>query len=314
MDTIQNGIEQVFSYILNVEKRTYWAFLISSGLIVFVFHKVQVQKTPFLKYLFPKKIWLSNSAFVDYQLLILNAFLKVLLLSSFAIYGLRFAYEVTYNLEIWFGQPISLSAAEVVIYYSVTITLAKDFAFFTIHYAFHKIPFLWEFHKIHHSATVMNPFTQYRLHPIEMIVNNIVSIFTFALVTGTFDFMSDHQIHQYTLYGIGIFTFLFLSLGANLRHSHVKLGYPGFLEKILISPYQHQIHHSSDPKHFNKNMGGKFAFWDLIFGTLVRSKEVENVKFGLGKENKDYDTFTKSLIISPIKNLFNMINIFKRKR
>jgi hypothetical protein len=60
-------------------------------------------------------------------------------------------------------------------------------------------------------------------------------------------------------------------------------------------------------------MGGKFAIWDLIFGTLVRSKEVKNVKFGLGKEDKDYDTFAKSLIISPIKNLGKMINIFKRR-
>jgi sterol desaturase/sphingolipid hydroxylase (fatty acid hydroxylase superfamily) len=314
MGTIESGIDQVFSYLLNIEKRTYWAFLISSGVIAFLVYKVQFHKISFVRYLFSRKIWLSKSAFVDYQLLILNAFLKVLLLSYFAIYGLRFAYEVTYHLEVWFGQPISLSATEVIIYYSITITLAKDFAFFIVHYAAHKTPFLWEFHKVHHSATVLNPFTQYRLHPIEMIINNVVAIFVFALVTGTFDFMSDNQIHQYTLYGIGIFSFLFLSLGANLRHSHVKLRYPAILEKILISPYQHQIHHSSDPKHYNKNMGGKFAIWDLIFGTLVRSKDVKNVKFGLGKENKDYDTFSKNLILSPIKNLAKMINAFKSKR
>lgn len=313
METIQDSLEQIISYLLNIEKRTYWAFLISSGVIAFLVYKAQNYKTSFTRYLFNKKVWLSRSASIDYGLMVFNAFLKILLLGSFAIYGLRFAYEVTYHLEVWFGQPISLSATEVIVYYSIAITLAKDFSFFIVHYAAHKIPFLWEFHKIHHSATVLNPFTQYRLHPVEMLINNFVAIFVFGLITGVFDFMSDHQISQYTLYGVGIFSFFFLSLGANLRHSHVKLKYPSFLEKILISPYQHQIHHSSDPKHYNKNMGGKFAFWDLLFGTLIRSKEVKHVKFGLGEEDKDYNTFTKNLILSPVKNLVNMINIFKRK-
>ena len=309
---MEKVIDQVFSYILNIEKRTYWMFLISSGIIGFFIYKIQLHKTSFVRYLFNKKVWLSSSAFVDYQLLIFNAFLKVLLLTTFSIYGLRFSYEVTYHLEVWFGQPISLSASEVVIYYSIVLALAKDFSFFLIHYASHKFPFLWEFHKIHHSATVLNPFTQYRLHPVEMIINNVVAIFVFALITGVFDFMSDNHIHQYTLYGIGIISFLFLSLGANLRHSHVKFSYPALLEKILISPYQHQIHHSSDPKHYNKNLGGKFAIWDWLFGTLVRSKEVGSLKFGLGPEHKDYDSFSKNLILSPLKNLLNMINVFKR--
>ena len=95
-----------------------------------------------------------------------------------------------------------------------------------------------------------------------------VFVFVFGLITGIFDFMSDHQISQYTLFGVGIVSFLFLGLGANLRHSHVKLKYPSFLERIFISPYQHQIHHSRDPKHHNKNMGGKFALWDWFFGRL----------------------------------------------
>ena len=59
--------------------------------------------------------------------------------------------------------------------------------------------------------------------------------------------------------------------GANLRHSHVKLKYPSFLEYIFISPHQHQIHHSDNPIHFNKNMGSKLAIWDWLLGTLVLS-------------------------------------------
>ncbi len=313
METLENGWEQVVSYILNIEKRTYWAFLISSGVIAFFVYLAQKRRESFFAYLLNKKVWLSQSAGVDYALVVFNAFIKVILLGAFAVYGLRLTYEVTYHLEVWFGQPISLSQTEVLIYYSIALLLAKDFSFFIVHYAAHKIPFLWEFHKIHHSATSLNPFTQYRLHPVELIINNIVAIVVFALVTGLFDFLSDEKVEQYTIYGIGVAAFLFLSLGANLRHSHVKLKYPSWLEKFLISPYQHQIHHSNAPEHYNKNMGGKFAFWDLMFGTLIRSKEVEKVEFGLGEEDKDYDTFAKNLIISPIKNLGRMLNPFKKK-
>ena len=84
--------------------------------------------------------------------------------------------------------------------------------------------------------------------------------------------------------------------GANLRHSHVKLKYPSILEHIFISPYQHQIHHSSNSKHFDKNMGSKLAVWDYLFGTLILSKETSKLRFGLGKEKNDYDSFTKILL------------------
>ena len=40
----------------------------------------------------------------------------------------------------------------------------------------HKIPILWEFHKIHHSATSLNPITQYRLHPLELLINTLENI------------------------------------------------------------------------------------------------------------------------------------------
>ena len=92
----------------------------------------------------------------------------------------------------------------------------------------HKLPFLWEFHKIHHSATSLNPLTQYRIHPFELIINNIRSILIFGLVTGLFDYLSAHQIDKLVFLGVNVFHFIFLLLGANLRHSHVKLKYPKF--------------------------------------------------------------------------------------
>lgn len=297
MQLIQEVFEQVYSYMFNFGKRTHWLFMITSGVIAFGIYRAQKQRSSsFINYIFNKKVWTGHSAIIDYIFVFFNALVKILLLGSFAIHGLRFAYNVTYYLEVWFGQPISLSSVESTVYFSIIIALSKDFSFFLIHTLYHKVSFLWKIHKVHHSATTLNPFTQYRLHPLELILNNIVSIFVFSLVVGVFDFLSDYSIKEYTILGVGVISFLFLLTGANLRHSHVKLKYPSFLEKILISPYQHQIHHSNNPKHFNKNMGGKFAIWDYMFGTLISSKEVKNVEFGLGKEDKEYDSFIKNIL------------------
>tara|TARA_B100001250_G_C19636446_1_gene716197 strand:- start:387 stop:917 length:531 start_codon:yes stop_codon:yes gene_type:complete len=167
----------------------------------------------------------------------------------------------------------------------------------------HRVPFLWEFHKIHHSATSLNPITQYRIHPIELIINNIRGVVVFGLVTGFFDYLSAHSIDKLLFLGANLFHFVFLLFGANLRHSHVKLRYPRFLEFIFISPFQHQIHHSSSASHFNKNMGSKFAIWDWLFGTLVLSKDVRRLRFGIGSESSSHYNLYRS-IVSPFLNIY----------
>ena len=71
-------------------------------------------------------------------------------------------------------------------------------------------------------------------------------------------------------------------MGANLRHSHVPLSYGRRLEQVLISPLQHQIHHSIAIEHQNRNFGSKFAIWDRMFGTLITAKQVElPLRFGV---------------------------------
>ncbi|MDC0136437.1 sterol desaturase family protein [Sulfitobacter sp.] len=74
---------------------------------------------------------------------------------------------------------------------------------------------------------------------------------------------------------------MFNALGANFRHSHIWISYGPVLEHILISPAQHQVHHSVATKHHDKNYGSIFAIWDWIFGTLYVPKTVETLTFGV---------------------------------
>ena len=73
-------------------------------------------------------------------------------------------------------------------------------------------------------------------------------------------------------------------MGSNLRHSHISISYGKIVEKILISPAQHQIHHSVEKKHHDKNFGVTFAIWDYFFNTLVYSQSNQKIKYGLSDE------------------------------
>lgn len=285
-------------YLLNPSKRIFYLYLVSSiALAYYVYHQSKIQYS-FLKYLFNKKVWASKSAFVDYGLVFFNGLIKVFLIAPYVVFGLYLSIYVNDLLVSWFSYPsFSLSPVLTVALFTICLSVFSDFATYLLHLALHKIPILWEFHKVHHSATTLNPITQYRIHPIELIINNIKGILVFGITTGIFDYLSNHQVHKMMFLGANVFSFVFLFWGANLRHSHVKLKYFNFLEYVFISPFQHQIHHSNQKNHFDKNLGAKLALWDWLFGTLVRSEEVQKVEFGLGKEeNNKFSGFWKNLI------------------
>jgi sterol desaturase/sphingolipid hydroxylase (fatty acid hydroxylase superfamily) len=304
---VEQSIELSLSYFINTEKRIHVLYLFSSLILAYYVYKRSKVRSTFIKYLFPKKIWLSNSAFVDYGFFFFNSLIKVLFIGPFLIIGLYIAYYTNELLLEIFGFPFnSISVTQTLILYTISLTIVNDLFTYIIHLSMHKIPFLWEFHKIHHSATSLNPLTQYRIHPVELIINNIRSIVVFGVVTGVFDYLSAHTIDKIIFLGVNVFHFIFLILGANLRHSHVKLKYPRFLEYIFISPFQHQIHHSDNPQHFNKNMGSKLAIWDLILGTLVFSDSVKRLRFGIGKEDTRYNNLYNSLLY-PFRNIFTRL-------
>jgi len=312
---LEETISLSLSYFINTNKRIHVLYLLTSIILAFYVYKKSSIKSSFIKYLFPKKIWLSKSAFVDYSLFCFNSLVKIVLIGPYIIFGFYIAFYTDEFLTVTFGFPKeSIGITQTLVFYTIVLTVLNDLFSYIIHLGMHKLPFLWQFHKIHHSATSLNPLTQYRIHPFELIINNIRSILIFGLVTGLFDYLSAHQIDKLVFLGVNVFHFIFLLLGANLRHSHVKLKYPKFLEHILISPFQHQIHHSNNPKHFSKNMGSKFALWDWMLGTLVLSKSVGRISFGADKDNSKFDSLFKNLF-NPFKAIaYSIISKIKKNK
>lgn len=312
---ILESVKMPLASFLDSNSRLHVLYLVSAFALAYYVYRKHKTEESFLSYVFRKETWLSRSAFVDYGLVFLNSFFKVFLIGPYFVFGFYLSYELESFLPEIFGYPTSgLSETATIIWYSITLIVVSDLATYLVHGMMHYIPFFWEFHKIHHSAPSLNPVTQYRVHPVELIINNAKAILVLGFVTGIFRYLSAHPIEELTLIGANVFSFAFLFFGSNLRHSHIPLKYFGWLEYIFISPFQHQIHHSESEKHFNKNLGSRLAIWDWLFGTLVRSESVEEVKFGIGKhEEQDYDSVPKTLITPFLKLLKPVVGRLSRK-
>ena len=293
--------------------RIFYIYILSSVIIAFLYfrlifiQKKSNKKLSFLRYILPKSIWLHRSAVIDYQLFVLNNLLKVLLIAPYFMAHLTAAYLVTSAWEyFWtYQDALSLNSNYINLLYSVVFILLSDFSRFLFHYCFHKIPILWQFHKVHHSAEVLTPMTLYRVHPFEYICLKMRSVIVFGAITGSFYFWFRAGLQPISILKIHAAIFIFNLLGANLRHSHIPIRFGKYFERIFISPAQHQIHHSNDSIHFDKNFGSIFAFWDGLFGTLEISQQEQKIRFGIeAQEQKKYKTLSDN-ILKPILGLFS---------
>jgi sterol desaturase/sphingolipid hydroxylase (fatty acid hydroxylase superfamily) len=150
----------------------------------------------------------------------------------------------------------------------------------------------------------MNPFTLYRQHPLEMLLFHLRGTLVFGIVTGFFYYRFSSALTLFEILGVNIGRFIFLFLGANLRHSHIPLRYGNFLEHIFISPLQHQIHHSKDKNDHHKNMGSHLAIWDWMFGTLkISNADTKVIEFGLPEQGYEINNWWNALW-SPLVNAF----------
>ena len=67
-----------------------------------------------------------------------------------------------------------------------------------------------------------------------------------------------------------------------VRHTHLKMSYGKWLNAIFLCPHYHQLHHSVDPRHYNRNYGQILAIWDWMFSTLCRAPEGRRFCFWAG--------------------------------
>ena len=271
----------------------YWPYLVSAGLLALAVAVVTARRTHreesgswrrvFREYL-SAQVWWSPSARADYALYLANALALPL------VFGvLMFAdTHVVMLINSALGKPLlpvgnSLEPAGVAlrVAFTLVVFVAYDFGRFVSHCLLHDVPALWEFHKVNHSAETLNPITAFRAHPVDLLVMAWIPAIMTGLAAWSFNQVTDARITVYTYLGLHIILVASNFVGT-LRHTNVWLSYGPFWNQWLVSPAQHQLHHSCEAHHIGCNRGFELAVWDRLYGTLYVPARQETFRMGLG--------------------------------
>jgi sterol desaturase/sphingolipid hydroxylase (fatty acid hydroxylase superfamily) len=145
--------------------------------------------------------------------------------------------------------------------------LAADIAEYFIHLTFHKLPFLWRFHAVHHSSQALDWLSGSRGHFFENVI--VRAVILMPLMLG----FSRSIILAYLI---------FVTLQATWSHCNFAPG-AKWLERYLVTPRYHHWHHTSQKEGLDKNFAVHFPWIDRIFGTYYCPDEWPE-HYGLGGE------------------------------
>lgn len=134
----------------------------------------------------------------------------------------------------------------------IAVIVVADFGIYVSHWLMHHVPFLWNFHAVHHSTEEMDWLAAYRVHPVDQVLvkgTSLVPIFVLGFSEAA----------------IAIASVLYFWHSV-LLHSNVKINL-GPLKWLVASPEFHHWHHANQSEAVNKNFSGQLPLWDIIFRT-----------------------------------------------
>ena len=179
----------------------YWGFFVSAAVIAVIAYVVARPLRDFstramIRAALNPQIWLAKSARADYRFWIINGILFPLIAVPATVTAIGLGLAIAHGLSAIFAPieapvigPVAIRVA-----YSIAFFVMLDFGHYVAHLAQHKIPLLWEFHKVHHSAEVLTPITSTRFHPIDLYILNTGRGIGAAIATGIFYYLGAGEV------------------------------------------------------------------------------------------------------------------------
>ena len=167
----------------------------------------------------------------------------------------------------WRHRIISIENAVI---YWIALTVAEDFMYYWLHRFDHEIRLFWAVHVTHHSSDLYNFTVGFRSSVFQPLYR-----FAYFAPLGFLGFQPADIFFIYSATQIwGIFV-----------HTQM-IDKMGWLEYILVTPSHHRVHHASNPKYLDRNMGMFLIFWDKLFGTFQQelpAAAYQPLQYGLTK-------------------------------
>ena len=232
-------------------------------------------------YWFHKKYYSVKGVLSNLYLTSLNMALD-LLIRGICLLVLLFFYKYRF-LEINYSLHPVL--------YWVSLLLLQDFMFYWLHRIDHYCRFFWAVHVTHHSSEEFNLTVGFRSSVFQPLYRFIYFIPLSLLGFNPLDTLFMYAATQ--IYGI-------------LIHTRT-VGKLGILEWVFSTPSHHRVHHASNIKYLDKNMGMVLIIWDRLFGTFAN--EDETVVYGLTANINTYNPVT--MVFHEWKALYNDFKIAK---
>ena len=252
-----------------------------------------------LRALFPRWMLRHASTKADFGFFLFNTFVYG---GSFGLAGVSYQFltnGILQGLVLALGpaSPSALPEHMQRVAVTLIVFLGYELGYWLDHLLKHRVPFLWELHKVHHSAEVLTPLTNFRMHPLDTLIFAHILAIAAAIANGFAVYAFGDTTYQYALSGTNLILVAFIYLYVHLQHTQIWIAFRGALGRIFLSPAHHQIHHSTNPVHFNKNLGSCLAVWDWLFGTLhVPAKQRENLTFGIEPAYPDAHTINGEFV------------------
>lgn len=170
-------------------------------------------------------------------------------------------------------QPLAIIDTSMTWYWFIYGYVVWEFAHFIYHFLAHKVRLFWCLHATHHSPEEMNlsvthahffleaPYADFIRTSICILMGlDPIMLFTIMFIDGT--------------YGA------FIHVGENL----IKDARFGFLNKIILTPSHHRVHHARNPLYLDTNYCNLLNIWDRIFGTYQEETPDFDIDYGITRE------------------------------
>jgi len=168
----------------------------------------------------------------------------------------------------WLAIPVlmeTVGGLPFIVQLPLAIVVA-DLAQYATHRAFHKIPFLWRFHSIHHSIKTMDWIAGSRSHFVDILVTRGLILIPMTLLGFSQSAMAGYLV--------------FVSFHATFSHTDFRPR-PKWLEPHFVTVRYHHWHHAAHPEAADVNFAIHFPFIDRLFGTYYLPKDAWPERYGL---------------------------------
>lgn len=204
-----------------------------------------------------KKFYTWRETLQNVYLTLTNAGLDLLLRWAFYVSVLTWCYDHRFTV------------IENSFVYWFLLFILEDLAFYFEHRVDHYCRLFWAVHVTHHSSEEFNLTTGFRSSVFQPVYRFIYFIPLTLLGFHPMDIVFMYSITQ--TYGI-------------LVHTQYIKKMPGWFETIFVSPSHHRVHHASNVRYLDRNMGMCLIIWDKLFGTFQEELDSDPVRYGLTKQ------------------------------